>query len=532
MKKRSFIAWEFVLLFSIVFASCIFQPDFPTQEAASHNTPGREFLAMLKARDNHTLNEEELEQLVSGFLNQEASGRSLALAGQSKITGSSKLASIGEKRFPQSSRARSAGVMEEPVQIYSFTTENPANEQNGYVLASNDIRVGNILAVVDEGSLDDEETAWFMDIVFKGLEDYIDRTIAEYESISDEEVQRAAARSVTTINGVVDGDPNVGSGSGSITPSSGQTNLGTSGLYQTQETGIKTLVQVVWSWYDGYYATIPVTWNQGNPYNYVVNSARNGSATNYYITGCGPTAIAQLMAFHERPLTCMVNQTVPYLNVNYYNHSYNWAVMKSSLPIDGTADNGNRDIAILMYEIGKRAGSTYHASNPSAEDEDKRGASTSTSNSGMRTALTQMGYTTPGSFTPYDFSAISSSIAANKPVIVTGYTDEDDYIFFTVPAGTGHAWLIDGVRRMSYIEYFSDGSSYSYTTPGAETGHGSPDLCYVRCNLGWGSSKDAWYRSEIFDCRDNHQALARAVKADQYYQYFLRILPNVTWGGD
>jgi hypothetical protein len=540
MKKSNFIVWKFMLLSSFVFfTSCIFQPDFPTEASAPNNTPEREFLAMLKARDNHTLSDEELEKLVSGFLNGETPGRSLAPAGQTQITGSNELALTNEKRFPLSSRARSAGAAEEPVRIYSFTTENPDTEQSGYVLATNDIRLGNILAVVDEGALDDEETAWFTDIVFDGLEGFIDRTIAEYETISDEEARqalaRAAARSVVTINGVVDGDPEVDYGNGSITPSPGQTNLGAGGLYQTQGTTTKTLVQAVWYWYDGYYATIPVKWNQGTPYNQVVNDARNGPTDDYYVTGCGPTAIAQLTAFHERPLTCKVNQTVPYVNENYYNHTYDWALMKSPLlssDDNSTKINRNKDIAILMYEIGKRAGATYHAKVPDPDPEKVIRASTSTSNSGMITALTQMGYTTPGSFTSYDFSAISNSIADNKPVIVTGYTDQTNYIIITVPAGTGHFWLIDGVRRMSYIEYFSDGSSYSYTTPGAETGHGSPDLSYVRCNLGWGGLGNAWYRSEIFDCRNNHQALARAVKDDQYYRYFLKILPDVTWGGN
>jgi hypothetical protein len=537
MKKTNFIVWKFVVLSSFVFASCIFQPDFPDQAAAPSNTPEREFLAMLKARDNHSFSEEELEKLVSGFLNKEPSGRSLAPAEQTKVTGSSELALRGEKRFPLSSRARSAGAVEEPVRIYLFTTENSAAEQSGYVLATNDIRLGNILAVADEGSLDNEETAWFTDIVFDGLEGYIDRTIAEYESISDEEVQQAlartAARSVITINGEVDGNPNVDYGNGSITPEPGQTNIGTSGLYQTQETGTKTLVQAVWSWYDGYYATIPVNWNQSAPYNYVVNAARNGPTNDHYATGCGATAIAQLMAFYEHPLTCTVNQNVAYLNENYYNHPYDWSAMKSSLSKGSISSNGAKDIAILMYEIGKRAGSTYHAKVPDPDPKKIKWATTSTSNSGMITALRQMGYTTPNSFTSYDFSAITSSIQDNHPVIITGFTGQTSYVIITIPSGGGHAWLIDGVRRMSYIEYFSDGSSYSYTTPGAETGHGSPDLCYVRCSLGWGSeSKNAWYRSEIFDCRDNHQALARSAKDDNYYRYFLKILPEVAWGGD
>jgi hypothetical protein len=178
---------------------------------------------------------------------------------------------IGEKRFSASSRTRSTVSEEEVIEVYAFTTETPDNESAGYILACNDIRIGNILAVVEEGSLDSEEIGWFTDVVYEGLGEYIDNTIVEYDSISEEEITQAlekvtiqTARSSTTAYDIPYGYE-VQEGS-----------LGTSGLYQNGTNQVKQIVRVAYSWYDGYYATILAEWGQQSPYNYVINKARNG----------------------------------------------------------------------------------------------------------------------------------------------------------------------------------------------------------------------------------------------------------------
>jgi hypothetical protein len=178
-----------------------------------------------------------------------------------------------------------------------------------------------------------------------------------------------------------------------------------------------------------------------------------------------------------------------------------------------------------MYEIGYRASSTYY--NTTSLDK-----GTSTSESGVISALTAMGYTTPGSFSSYNIFEIRNSIEDNKPVIVEGWTDEGSFLGITWGQGTGHYWLIDGVRTMIYSENFVDNTTY-YASNGLSGGGHESDPVFVRCNLGWnGGIKNAWYLNGIFDCRNNHQSRARANKIDRYYQYQLEILPNVNWGGE
>ena len=525
MKHSWHLRIGFGLVFTLVFISCQFQPAFIDEESGSTNsTSRREYLAVLKARNNHTLEVGELEKLVNNFLNPVSEKRSLGIDQQTIITGASKLTAIGERRFSVNNQSRSAGGKEtkEVVEVYAFTTKTPQNEKPGYVIASNDIRLGNLLAVVDEGSLYNEETAWFTDIVYKGIEGYIDRTIAEYETISKEEVVNALKKATMETTRTVYETPEGYEAE--------NWNHGYGGLYQNGNTTLKEIVSIHYSWYNGYYAPIPVAWDQKAPYNYVVNKARNGTATDFYYTGCGPTALAQLMAFHERPLSCKLNQTVPNLNVNFNGRPYNWSAMKSevfpSYFAEGYVPSNNvMDIAVLMYEIGKRAGSTY---TQKTSGSNKGG--TSTSRGGLKNALTQMGYTTPDSWMSYDFYTIESSIQANKPVIMEGWTDQNNLLGIKWEGGSGHFWLIDGIRKMTYTECFADGTYYS--PRGADgPGHGG-DLSWVRCNLGWSGDSNAWYISGIFDCREEHQSLARANKANHYYQYFLKILPNITWNGN
>ena len=177
------------------------------------------------------------------------------------------------------------------VEVYSFITQKPGNKPPGYVLASNDVRVGNFLAIVEEGSLDDEELAWFNDIVYEGISAYIDSVIAEYDSITEEEVAQAiaahsAARTIDidmqTETGFVGWDGSDGTGDGEIVW------YYDSGYYKHLgvEEGYK--VKVSYYWFDGHYAALPTTWNQTAPYNHLANSLRGGLNDNYYVAGCLP----------------------------------------------------------------------------------------------------------------------------------------------------------------------------------------------------------------------------------------------------
>jgi hypothetical protein len=498
MKNTRFLIDIFLLHFLFVFTTCQFQPDQPIKansELESTNTSNREFLAVFKARNNHTVSFEVLEEMVTGFINPEQSGsRSIAPVEKTTIVKADKLSIIGEKRFSTNTQGRSAAdVKEESVEVYSFITQKPGNEKTGYVLASNDVRVGNFLAIVEEGSLDSEELAWFHDIVYEGISSFIDHVIDEYDSISEEEVGQAVERSVArtieyqTTTGNVGPYYVYGVSSSSV-----------GGYYNHMTANYPTVsyIQVSYYWSSGAYAALSTEWNQFFPYNYVVNNINNGTYSYQYAAGCVPVAMGQIMAYHRKPTS-----------TSYY--TYNWNNMVSSPTKSSISDTGAMDIANLMHEIGIRVHATYSP-----------GSTEANSLTYTKPVFQAMGYTVPSNFLSYtsaNFPTLRASIVANRPVYIRG------------KATGGHAWVIDAVRVMGYFEELYDatgnpliGISGPFTGPGRESQYSD----WVHCNLGWGGSNNAWYASGIFDCRDGYQAHARS-SIPYYYNTGLQFLPNI-----
>lgn len=512
MKNTKVLSRVFLLPFLSFFAACQFQPESPKQADQASAGLNREYLALLKARDNHTVDFEVLEGLVAGFTNPQQTGSDVAIEEKTTIVKVDKLSVIGEKRFATGARGRSAaGTEQEPVEVYAFITQKLGNENPGYVLASNDIRVGNFLAIVEEGSLDSEELAWFHDIVYEGIGAYIDRIIEEYDSISDEEVKRAVERSAarTNVNQTATGsvgweyvyDANLVGGYYNHVNSS-YNNVG--------------YIKVKYNWFDGYYAALSTEWSQDYPYNHIVNGIRSGIPGSYqFRAGSGPIAMGQIMAYHKKPASSTFVQNKPnrptYNYVDAADRVYNWNDMVSDARKTSEYDSGAMDIAKLMYEIGERTNATYNS-----------WGETDIYPSAIISAFQAMGYTTPGNFLSYtatNFPTLIASIKAKRPVIVFGYAADN----------SSYAWVIDAVRQMSYFEELYDSNGYYITEVGGPfTGPGRENQYFdwVHCNLGWGDSRNAWYASGIFDCRSGYQAHARAA-IDNYFTNGLQFLPNI-----
>jgi hypothetical protein len=349
---------------------------------------------------------------------------------------------------------------------------------------------------------------------------------------------RAVGRKIITINNQTyyDNDPNTAwlgdeeNGYGSAWISDGESNIGY-GLAQSPEFPDVNIMPAIvfadWVWTEGRYATVNVRWNQNGPYNWAVNLAHevSGSASPYiyangvysfggngYFTGCGPVAVAQLMAYYGRPAKYTLSTAIA---GKQPNSNYNWTAMRSSATKTSINNSGALDISVLMYEIGHRAGSIYD-----------QGESTSTYDNGLIDALQDMGYNVPGTsydtygdikyFKTYNISSIRSSLANGRPVLIGGYRHFVENTTGQLVA-IGHAWLIDGVRTMTYNETFINASSCNF----------GGQAYYVRCNLGWGRSYNAWYKSGIFDT--NHVSLARSAESEneRVYEYDLGILADV-----
>jgi len=489
MRTKRVCAFGF-MLFAVF--GCSFEP-YTAARAKPITGSQHEYLALLKAAGGYDVSEEKLESMITALLNPKSEGRSAAASKKVTITGSKKLP-LAKKQKTSGARSAAAGE-QDSVEVYAFTTEN-ADGMEGYVLASTDMRIGNIIAVVDGKTLDDEPE-WFSDIIFDGLAAYIEYTSQEYESISEKEIQEALEnKDLRSTAPPVNTTP----GSGSGEPADG-----VKGLIHHWYPNAANVVWAGWTWWDAIEHFVPVNWHQGNPYNYYVNRAKNGATMETYRTGCGPVAVAQVLAYYGWPEKCEMNGTIPNTDINIKNYVYNWTNMRNDFApvLPDSITGGAKDIAVLMYHIGKAVGLTYNA-----------GSTTSTLDD-VLSAFGHMRYWTSGGFVSYDLNKIRSSLASGWPIVAYG---SKDLLY------NGHFWVIDGIRRMNYTERLSNGAEWQWD-----------DRNFVHCNVGWGDDlnkqgleyykiNNAWYISELFDFGDGRHALVRSTLGN-YYQYYLKILP-------
>ncbi|MEW6469044.1 MAG: thiol protease/hemagglutinin PrtT [Bacteroidota bacterium] len=104
---------------------------------------------------------------------------------------------------------------------------------------------------------------------------------------------------------------------------------------------------------------LTTTWNQGCNYNAqcpVVTGGQCGKAW----TGCGATAMAQVMKYHNHPLTGTGSHSYSWssqlLSANFGATTYNWSNMPNNVT------SANTDVAQLMYHCGVALDMNYGAS--------------------------------------------------------------------------------------------------------------------------------------------------------------------------
>jgi hypothetical protein len=152
--------------------------DSPSSTAADDGSLARhDYLALLKTQESHKASVDELQKIVAGILNITPESRSVGF-GESVITGIKQLPVSNSRHFvafAEAGRSVQAESETGPVEIYEFSVGQPDSNNEGFVLASNDDRIGNILAIA-EGSLENASEEYEA-VLNANLRDYIDSTI-------------------------------------------------------------------------------------------------------------------------------------------------------------------------------------------------------------------------------------------------------------------------------------------------------------------------------------------------------------------
>ena len=227
---------------------------------------------------------------------------------------------------------------------------------------------------------------------------------------------------------------------------------------------------------------VKTTWGQGAPFNNMT-PIQDGYHT---MTGCVPTAIAQVMNYWCFPL------------------SYDWASISPfshGTGITKAPESVKNEVAKLMFDIGKSINVSYGLDGTSAHSKD------------AVSFFKKMGYRNAGTYDDFDEAKTLSSLYHGCPVIVSGGDIKEVKNLVILGAEirlstviSGHCWIIDGALRQGKTTTVScDGNIISQTTQYRTLFH---------CNYGWNSLHDGYYASEAFNI--NEGPITKCIVTDEY----------------
>lgn len=220
---------------------------------------------------------------------------------------------------------------------------------------------------------------------------------------------------------------------------------------------------------------VEVKWGQYTPYN---NNMFECSMMGRAPAGCVPTAMAQIMSYHEWPL--FIDQSSDFLHWDiwklYFKHYKDFKDQNSP-------DETNR-IATLFEDLGTLVNINYKCSGSSASFTDANAAFNTNT----------LGYNTDGIIS-YSPSQVRTDLRNNRPVFVGGHKENDE---------TGHVWVVDGYKDQQCIWMEL---AYWYRNEGGDT---PEELIvidtlraelfprnYVHCNWGWDGISNGWFYDNI-----------------------------------
>lgn len=201
-------------------------------------------------------------------------------------------------------------------------------------------------------------------------------------------------------------------------------------------------------------------WDQAPYYN---QYCPGGSGSSKCVTGCGATAMAQIMKFHNWPVVGMgmhsfYHPSYGNLSANFGTTTYQWSSMPNSIT------SNNPAVGTLMYHCGVSVNMDYGTASAGGSSSYVGFAASKYVNNAEYALKTyfkykptvktlyrngdQVGYTP--AYTSYTttawIAALQAELNAGRPILYTGQG-----------AGGGHAWVCDGFQSSDNKMHFNWG---------------------------------------------------------------------------
>ncbi|MCR5437575.1 MAG: C10 family peptidase [Treponema sp.] len=359
--------------------------------------------------------------------------------------------------------------------LYSIETD----KEKWHAVASDDKRIGNVLALIESEFLEDISDNDFSIMFAECLNNYVLNTAEQWNSITDEDICDYKSRSV--YKDIVNDN--------NYTYSSWIKNSG------------NTKCQ------------LPVNWNQNpSPFNNCLVSVKGGNA--YYI-GCGAIQVAQIMAYHKyakiniSPNLKKIKEK--WALASNWNGKYDFDILTSiKRPYSNCPEDLKIQLGAFLFDVADGCKSEYGTNG------------TSTYENNRINYLKQQGYKYD-STSDYSFKHIKASIDAGYPVPICGQSKKHitktnhKFLWWTwtttnTSYSGGHAFIIDGYYNMSCTA--TNGITTITITDN-----------FVHCNPGWGGSYNGYYLNGVLNFGNGElidDSDIRSVEGeDLYYQYKL-----------
>jgi hypothetical protein len=249
--------------------------------------------------------------------------------------------------------------------------------------------------------------------------------------------------------------------------------------------------------------------------NYIKHHYRNDPNGRWFVTGCGPTAVAQIIAYHNfinpnaasrarmaPPFTFTTSST---MNMGIWNGQYNLSLIRTMPFIRNfhSAD-AKGQVAALMFHMFREVKATPEPFLTTSNTNTKAPAFKN-----LGYSIVHEGVATTVSGTIDNFSiqyltglnVIRDAINNNRPILAFGLSA-------TGGKKGGHYWVIDGYGSVTWItEYYRHGTTREIFTRTIFLNN----VLMVHCNMGWDDKNSGynyngytgWYIYGIFDAAAN-----------------------------
>lgn len=476
------------------------------QEVKYESTASKQKLLDFAVTGNYKIDEEQIQKdVLTAFNSMNNTTSSARNIGQEV-----KLSKIQSEKYevPQNQKSARSAAVESYEDIDFSVYEINSESGKSFAITSNDRRIGEIIAIADGEFETDISDDPFMQIVAAGLENHIDRTIEEWNSLTEEEVSgaRVAYSDWTPQNC-------------------------TFSNAKYKDGNLKYLLKTKWA-QRGYDELNNKIWN--GPYNDAIQYVYKQD----FVAGCPTIALAQILAnyyYRHKEKMTPVNDTIyNKLNkirvgknswesygmqnwnrikeVGWTDRMYDWSEILKSETIYDLTEKGQVQLQAFLYEVAEEIGVDYGINGTGANYNK------------VQTLLNSKGF--KSIITDYHSRAVKTSLSEGAPIYARGNSTwkkekflwwETDRIIY----GDGHAWVIDGWANLQVTAWNSKiQEAKTFSTN------------FMHCNLGWGGYKNGYYMDGIFDTTasflEDYEVKRSAEGEPGNFQYELKLITHIS----